>query len=70
MTPKEINDLKKKHNALQAEGQEVYAKVLSLHEQCTAIQQILQKEEGEDYDPIPLIFGDGFWIDPDLEKDK
>lgn len=22
--------------------------------------------EGSDYDPIPLIFGAGFWIDPDL----
>ncbi len=67
MTPKEINDLKKKHNALQTQGQELYARVLELYDQCTEIQRILQKVEGEDYDPIPLIFGDGFWIDPDLE---
>ena len=67
MTPKEINDLKKKHNALMAQGKEAYAKVLDLHAQCTAIQRTLERVEGEDYDPIPLIFGDGFWIDPDLE---
>lgn len=67
MTPKEINDLKKKHNALQTQGQEAYARVLELHAKCTEIQRILEKVEGEDYDPIPLIFGDGFWIDPGLE---
>ena len=67
MNAKQINDLKKKHNALQDQGREAYAKVLSLHEQCVEIQKILQREEGEEYDAIPLIFGDGFWIDPDLE---
>lgn len=67
MTPKEINDLKKKHNALMVQGQAAYAKVLVLHAQCTAIQRTLERVEGEDYNPIQLIFGDGFWIDPDLE---
>lgn len=66
MTPKEINNLKKEHNRLQEEGREVYARVMELHEKCTAIQKQLHEAEGEDYDPIPLIFGDGFWIDPDL----
>lgn len=66
MTPKEINNLKKEHNQLQKEGQKIYARVMELHKKCLAIQQQLIDAEGEDYDPIPLIFGDGFWIDPDL----
>ena len=66
LTAKEINDLKKVHNKYLEEGQEVYAKVMELHAKCTDLQKQIQKAEGEDYDPIPLIFGDGFWIDPDL----
>lgn len=67
MTPKEINDLKKEQNALMKQGQEAYAKVLELHGKCTALQNQIEEAEGPDYDPIPLIFGDGFWIDTDLE---
>ena len=66
MTPKEINDLKKEHNRLQEEGKEVYQRVLELHEKCTWLQPQIRDAEGDDYDPIPLIFGEGFWIDPDL----
>jgi hypothetical protein len=66
MTPKEINDLKKLHNKYMEEGQKLYAKVTELHEKCMALQKQLIEAEGDDYDPIPLIFGDGFWIDPDL----
>ncbi len=66
MTPKEINDLKKEHNLAMDQGQELYAKVMELHGRCLELQKQLQQAEGEDYDPIPLIFGEGFWIDPDL----
>ena len=66
MTPKEINDLKKQHNALLEQGQEVYAQVMELYAQCTALQKQIEEAEGPDYDPIPLIFGAGFWIDPNL----
>lgn len=66
MTPKEINDLKKEHNRLLEEGQEVYARVMELHKQCLDLQKQISEAEGPDYDPIPLIFGDGFWIDPAL----
>jgi hypothetical protein len=66
MTPKEINDLKKLHNKHQEEGSELYTKVLELHEKCLGLQKQLMEAEGDDYDPIPLIFGAGFWIDPDL----
>lgn len=66
MTPREINDLKKEHNAAMAAGQELYAQVLELHEKCTSLQRRIKQAEGDEYDPIPLIFGEGFWIDPDL----
>jgi hypothetical protein len=66
MTPKEINDLKKEHNALLKRGQETYTEVMELYEQCLALQEQIKQAEGEEYDPIPLIFGSGFWTDPEL----
>jgi hypothetical protein len=66
MTPKEINDLKRLHNNYQEEGKQLYAKVLELHEKCIGLQKQLMEAEGDEYDPIPLIFHAGFWIDPDL----
>jgi hypothetical protein len=67
LTPKEINDLKKLHNQFMEQGQQAYAQVLELHQHCTDLQRQIREAEGDEYDPIPLIFGDGFWIDPDLE---
>jgi len=67
MTPKEINELKKRHNKIMEQGQELYAKVMELYEQVNELQRQIKAAEGPDYDPIPLIFGEGFWIDPDLE---
>ncbi len=66
MTPKEINDLKKEHNRLLVEGIEAYAKVMDLQEKCISLQRQIKEAEGDDYDPIPLIFGEGFWIHPNL----
>ena len=66
MTPKEINDLKKEHNRAMEEGQEIYKRMMVLHAKCLALQKQIEEAEGDDYDPIPLIFGSGFWIDPDL----
>ena len=66
MTPKEINDLKKEHNKAMEEGQELYSRVMVLHAKCISLQKMLQEAEGDEYDPIPLIFGSGFWVDPDL----
>lgn len=66
MTPKEINDLKKEHNAAMEEGQKLYACVMELHAKCLSLQDQIRNAEGSDYDPIPLIFGSGFWLDPDL----
>jgi regulator of replication initiation timing len=67
MTPKEINDLKKHHNKLLAEGQRLYAILEKINDELDAIQKQLQEAEGDDYDAVPLIFGSGFWINPDLE---
>jgi hypothetical protein len=39
---------------------------MDLHEKCMNLQKEIQEAEGDEYDPIPLIFGAGFWIDPDL----
>ena len=66
MTPKEINDLKKEHNRLLVEGKEAYAKVMDLQEKCISLQRQIKEAEGDDYDPIPLIFGEGFWINQNL----
>lgn len=43
------------------------AQVLELYQHCTDLQRQIREAEGDEYDPIPLIFGDGFWIDPGLE---
>lgn len=66
MTPKEINDMKRKHNVYMERGQQLYAEMMDLHEKCLDLRNKLKKAEGDEYDPIPLIFGGGFWIDPDL----
>ena len=66
LTPKEINDLKKEHNKILEEGQAIYPKVMELHEKCLELQEKIREAEGDDYDPIPLIFGSGFWVDPEL----
>jgi hypothetical protein len=66
VTPKEINDLKKEHNTLLERGQELYAEVMKLHSQVLELQDRIKQAEGEEYDPIPLIFGSGFWIDSEL----
>ena len=66
MTPKEINDLKKIHNQMLEDGQALYAKILILYDQLIDLQKQIENAEGDDYDPIPLIFGAGFRLDPDL----
>lgn len=69
LTPKQINDLKKLHNDFMEQGQKAYAQVLELYAHCTDLQRQIREAEGDEYDPIPLIFGDGFWINPDLEEE-
>ena len=64
MTPKEINDLKKIHNRLLEDGQALYAQITQMSEELLRLQKKIEEAEGDDYDPIPLIFGAGFHIDP------
>jgi hypothetical protein len=66
LTPKEINDLKRQHNAFQARGKEAYGLVTTLFEQCAELQSLIQEAEGDEYDIIPVVFGEGFWIDERL----
>ena len=63
-----LNDLKRKHNAILTEGQDLYAKCLSMHEELKSLQSKIQQIEGDAYDPIPLIFGGGFEIYEDDEE--
>lgn len=70
MTKEEINDLKRKHNALLKEGQALWEKLEPLSDEMMAIRKTLEREEGDGYDPVPLIFGSGFWIDDDDSERK
>ena len=63
-----LNDLKRKHNALLIEGQETYAKVTAMYDELMSLQEQIKDIEGPDYDPIPVIFGSGFYIHDEDEN--
>ena len=63
-----LNDLKRKHNALLIEGQEAYAKVTAMYDELMSLQEQIKEIEGPDYDPIPVIFGSGFYIHDEDEN--
>ena len=63
-----LNDLKRKHNALLIEGQEAYAKVTAMYAEVMSLQEQIKEIEGPDYDPIPVIFGSGFYIHDEDEN--
>ena len=62
-----INELKREHNALLDEGRHLYTRITQCSDRMNEIQTLLNEAEGDDYDPIPLIFGDGFFIREDDE---
>lgn len=62
-----INDLKREHNTLLDEGRHLYTRITQCSDRMNEIQTLLNEAEGDDYDPIPLIFGDGFFIREDDE---
>ncbi len=64
MTQQEIDDLKREHNRLQQQGRRAYSEASELFRQCIDLQDRIQEAEGDDYDPIPLLFGGGFYVDP------
>lgn len=65
MTKDELNNLKRRHNALLKEGQALWSQINEKYSVLIQLQKMIESEEGEDYDPLPLIFGDGFFIDDD-----
>ena len=67
MKIKELNDLKRRHNEIFYEGQNLMARIEELKDVMLALRKQIKDVEGEDYDPIPLIFGGGFWIDDEGE---
>ena len=58
-----LNDLKRLHNALLTEGQQKYEEVSAIYKRLIDLQKQIEEIEGENYDPIPLLFGEGFYID-------
>ncbi|MCF7995593.1 MAG: hypothetical protein K9L88_12215 [Chromatiaceae bacterium] len=58
-----LNDMKRKHNALLIQGQNLYASMLEKYDECVDLQRRIKAAEKEEYDPIPLMFGSGFYID-------
>ena len=62
-----INDLKRKHNALLSKGQDEYAKMLETYNALMELQKRIAEIEGDEYDPIPLIFGGCLHIHADDE---
>jgi hypothetical protein len=66
LTPKEVNDMKREHNEAQDHGRRVYKKLVKLYLKCLELQDKIREAEGDEYDAIPLLFGAGFHLDPDL----
>jgi len=60
-----LNDMKRKHTAIQREGKRMYTRLLEMYEECNELQSMIRGIEKDDYDPIPLIFGGEFYIDED-----
>jgi hypothetical protein len=62
-----LNDLKREHNALLIRGQEAWAEIQTMYDTLMRLQAEIRDIEGDDYDPIPVIFGSGFHIHEDQE---
>ena len=68
MKIKELNAIKRKHNRLLKEGQDKFAELETIAEEMLALRKKIETAEGDDYDPIPVFFGSGFWIDVEGEE--
>jgi hypothetical protein len=67
MTLNEINDLKKRYNALRKRGMKKYAKALKLAEKCCELEDEIRDSGGDLRPSVPAIFGAAFNIDPDAD---
>ena len=68
MKIKELNAIKREHNRLLKSGQKLFAKLEPISAEMLALRKKIEEAEGDDYDPIPVIFGSGFWIDVEGEE--
>ena len=68
MKIKELNAIKRKHNRLLKAGQELFAELEPISAEMLALRKKIEEAEGDDYDPIPVLFGSGFWIDVEGEE--
>ena len=57
-----LNDMKRRHNAIHEIGADHYAKMMKIYDEMMELQRRIKEIEGDEYDPIPLIFGGGFHI--------
>lgn len=61
----DVNDMKRVHNILHKKGQTMWADLQKLYEAVIILRKQIEAIEGADYDGIPLLFGDGFFIEED-----
>jgi len=62
-----LNDLKRKHNSMQADARSCYKWLEDISREIEALREKIRKLEGDDFDPVPLIFGGDLHIYPDGE---
>lgn len=67
-SPSTLNDLKRQHNNLQHMARAQYAVVQDTCTEIEALRKRIEKIEGEDWDPVPLIFGGDLHIYADGEN--
>ena len=48
MDKEELNNYKRRHNALLLEGQQLYKEVMERHAVLMMLRELIKKEEGED----------------------
>lgn len=63
-----LNDMKRRHNELMEKGHELYAEMSKICDEVRTLRIEIEEIEGEDFDPIPLIFGHGLHIHPEDEQ--
>lgn len=62
-----VNQLKRRHNKLQEVARELYAQCETIGKEINELREKIEAAEGEDYDPVPLMFGGGFHLHSDGE---
>jgi predicted nucleic acid-binding Zn-ribbon protein len=55
MTEEELNDLKREHNKLRAEGCELWERIEVVFERVTELRKQIEAADPDNYDPIRLM---------------